>query len=145
MSAFRLPLRALANPAPVVRQTSKALIANTAPNLNTRSLLRPSLISRADITNPCVSRGFAPNSFAGPSRRFFASRTSLLSAEGKSQENNGAGSKPAQSQSKGLKYLIVLGVLGVVGAVYHKEITHGYRAAERSGRVVGTLAVCINE
>lgn len=145
MSAFRLPLRALANPAPVVRQTPKASIANTSLGLDTRSLLRPSLISGAQVTKPCVSWGFVPNSFAGPSRRFFASKTSLLSAEGKSQENSGAGSKPAQSQSKGLKYLIVLGVLGVVGAVYHKEITHGYRAAKRSGRVVGTLAVCINE
>lgn len=44
-----------------------------------------------------------------------------------------------------LKYLIVLGVLGVGAVTFSDEFQHAYRAAARSGRVVGTLAVCINE
>jgi aarF domain-containing kinase len=61
-----------------------------------------------------------------------------------SQQNDGPKAKPPQS-NKAIKYLIALSILGAGAVVYSDEIKHAYHAAGRSGRVVGTLAVCINE
>lgn len=35
--------------------------------------------------------------------------------------------------------------LGVGGIVFTDELKHAYQGAQRSGRVIGALAVCINE
>jgi aarF domain-containing kinase len=37
------------------------------------------------------------------------------------------------------------GALGVTGLAFTDDIKHAYKAVERTGRVVGTLFVCINE
>ena len=37
------------------------------------------------------------------------------------------------------------GTLGVTAVAFSDDIKHSYRGVERTGRVVGTLAVCINE
>ncbi|KAJ5712765.1 ABC1 family protein MCP2 [Penicillium malachiteum] len=141
MSAFRLQLRALTNPTPVVRQSSKASI--TRPSFSGISLRTP-LVSRTTIQQPWSSRQPAPSLITVPSRRGFASKAPLSFTETQGQQNNGAGSKP-KSKGKGIKYLVVLGTLGVVTVVYSNELQHVYGAAKRSGRVVGTLAVCIND
>lgn len=47
--------------------------------------------------------------------------------------------------NKTLKYAVVGGVLGAGTIFYWDDIQHLYRAASRTGRVVGALAVCINE
>lgn len=59
---------------------------------------------------------------------------------------NNSGWKQGSGRSqKKLKYVVIGGVV-VVGAVaFSDKVQHGYRAAERTGRVVGALAVCINE
>lgn len=38
-----------------------------------------------------------------------------------------------------------VGTVGAGALFFTDEIKHGYAAAERTGRVVSTLAVCINE
>ena len=37
------------------------------------------------------------------------------------------------------------GALGVTAVAFTDDVRHAYEAAERTGRVVSTLAVCINE
>ena len=37
------------------------------------------------------------------------------------------------------------GTLGVAALAFSDDIKHSYKAVERTGRVVGTLFVCINE
>jgi hypothetical protein len=37
------------------------------------------------------------------------------------------------------------GTLGLTALVFQDEAKHAYRAVERTGRVAGTLALCINE
>lgn len=38
-----------------------------------------------------------------------------------------------------------VGTLGAGGLLFGGDVKHAYAAVERSGRVVSTLAVCINE
>lgn len=143
-AAIRLPLRTLANPALVARETSKASSVGASSNLVANSL-RKTLSPSRSITQPWSPRPYEPITRAALSRRCFATRTSpLLTAETNSQQNNGPKVKPARSR-KVIVYLIALGVLGAGAVAYSDQIKHGYQAARRSGRVVGTLALCINE
>ncbi|OJJ44761.1 hypothetical protein ASPZODRAFT_100909 [Penicilliopsis zonata CBS 506.65] len=59
--------------------------------------------------------------------------------------SHGAGARPTRSQRKLVKYAVAGSVASAGYLFYADEIKHLYRAAERSGRVVGTLAVCIND
>ncbi|KAJ5889865.1 hypothetical protein N7504_010675 [Penicillium tannophilum] len=143
-AAIRLPLRTLANPALVARETSKASSVGASSNLVANSL-RQTLSPSRSITQPWSPRSYEPITRAALSRRCFATRTSpLLTAETNSQQNNGPKVKPPRSR-KVIGYLIALGVLGAGAVVYSDQIKHGYQAARRSGRVVGTLALCIND
>jgi aarF domain-containing kinase len=56
----------------------------------------------------------------------------------------------AKSGKKGgfMRKVVVLAVVGLLGAgavTLSPDAKHAYEAAKRSGRVAGTLAVCINE
>lgn len=66
-------------------------------------------------------------------------------SSGPAAQGPGAGQSQGRGNKKALKYAIVGGVLGVGVIVYWDEVQHLYRAAARTGRVVGALAVCINE
>lgn len=62
----------------------------------------------------------------------------------------GTGSQSAKSKPKSKKKGRVLfaaagGALGVTAVALTDDVRHAYGAAERTGRVVSTLAVCINE
>src|SRR6266487_754834 len=46
---------------------------------------------------------------------------------------------------RALQYATAGGTLGVAALAFSDDIKHGYIAAERTGRVMTTLAVCINE
>jgi aarF domain-containing kinase len=46
---------------------------------------------------------------------------------------------------RALQYATAGGTLGVTALAFSDDIKHGYAAAERTGRVMTTLAVCINE
>lgn len=144
-AAFRVPLRAFANPATAIRQTSTTSIASPALSLGA---VRPSSLPLGSIASKLWSlQSSEVRSQTTSFSRCFSTRNSpLRSAEENVTKNEGVKSKPGPSQSKKpIALLVVLGLLGVGAAVYSEELKHGYGAARRSGRVVGTLAVCINE
>lgn len=62
------------------------------------------------------------------------------SAQGEKKQSN-----TGKSGKKWITYGIIGGVIAVGAVTFSDDARHIYRAAERSGRVVGTLAVCINE
>jgi aarF domain-containing kinase len=62
-------------------------------------------------------------------------------AAGGQGKQSGTG-KPGK---KWIKYGVIGGVILVGAVTFSSDAKHLYRAAERTGRVVGTLAVCINE
>ena len=59
----------------------------------------------------------------------------------------GNGFPKSKSRGKGRVLLAAGSALGVSTAAvaFGDDVRHAYGAAERTGRVVGTLAVCINE
>ncbi|KAJ5655496.1 hypothetical protein N7507_007446 [Penicillium longicatenatum] len=142
-AAVRVPLRTLANPALVAREISKASSVSASSSLVANSLRKTFSSSRV-ITQSRSPRLYEPIPSAALSRRCFASRTSPLLTAETSQQNDGPKAKPPQS-NKAIKYLTALIILGAGAVVYSDEIKHAYHAAGRSGRVVGTLAVCIND
>lgn len=140
--ACRVPLRAFANPATVIGQTAKPLISGASFHTVTNR----SPVSRA-VT--CQTRKFSKheyNSFSASWRRCYVSSQAKdkLNA-GKNPGNKGQSSGPGPLQRKPVRFLVVLALLGAGALVFSDEIQHAYRAAVRSSRVVGTLAVCINE
>ncbi|KAJ6108062.1 hypothetical protein N7523_009385 [Penicillium sp. IBT 18751x] len=139
MSALcRLPLRAFVSPAAVI---SKPLSSTASFHTIAKPSLR-SLPSRESIT-PSRSRHAARQElFTG--RWYSSPSQGGLNAE-KISENKSKDSGSSQGQRKAIKYLAVFGALGLGAVVFSDQLMHAYRAAARSGRVVGTLAVCIND
>ncbi|KAL4964812.1 ABC1 kinase family protein [Aspergillus stella-maris] len=138
--ALRTPLRGFArDPAPVSRYTSNYTPARLAqkntPTSSSRGVFGP-LRSNLVTVPPRDSRAA------------FSTKTSRLSeaqqaATGQGKKSGTGSGSPGKN--KWIKYGIVGGVL-VVGAVtFSDDARHIYRAAARTGRVVGTLAVCIND
>lgn len=77
-------------------------------------------------------------------RASFSTRTTVLSGpESPHDANKKTGS--GQSRGKTIKYVVIGGTLLVGAVVFSDDVQHLYRAAARTGRVVGALAVCINE
>lgn len=100
---------------------------------------RASTLARTSTCPQCSRRQLLS------SKNNYSTRTPTFFSPGKPNNTRRKQSEPGRSQRKGLKYVIVGGVV-VVGAVaFSDQVRHGYRAAERTGRVVGALAVCINE
>ncbi|KAJ5113457.1 ABC1 family protein MCP2 [Penicillium angulare] len=141
-ATFCSPLRALANPALVVRQTPKASIVNTSLGLPRSAAFHTSFPSRTAFTKPCSSRLPKRNIFAAPSCRNFATTTrTLLSAE----EKEAALKLPRTPRRRVFRLFLNLGLGALAVWVWWDYLEHPYEAAKRSGRVVGTLAVCIND
>jgi aarF domain-containing kinase len=54
--------------------------------------------------------------------------------------------KSARSRKRGTVLVAAAGgALGVTAVAFTDDVRHAYEAVERTGRVVSTLAVCINE
>lgn len=143
----RVPLRAaFASPATHIRQTSTTSISSNSFGPIASRALCTSYLSRAPSPQFCLRQSHERAQLATSSKRSFATTSShLLPARPSTPENNGSDSNPGQSQRRVIKYLLLLGILGVGAVVYSDELKHAYGAARRSGRVGGTLAVCINE
>lgn len=143
--ARRVPLRAFANPAPVRQK----VIANASLGLLAIPTSRPSPRCQA-VTVPrwSLSNYSRPSLSSLSSRGFVTKSSPLLSAENKIKEpaaGHTSGANSSKPKSNKLKYWIALGVLGTIAVTVSDAANHAYQAARRSGRVVGALAVCINE
>lgn len=139
MSAPRVPLR-LANSTPAIRQAITAWTPGSscfATSPPFRALSSICQFKAASWKQPCDLQTFS----AVPRRGYATKTPTLFSA--KAQSNGGQSANTGQTRL--IKYLVVLGALGVGAAFFSNELKHAYHAAGRSGRVVGTLAVCINE
>lgn len=138
MSALcRLPLRAFASPAAVLGKPPSI----SAPfHSIAKSSLRPS--PSRDVITPWSHHVERQALVSG--RWYSSSSLGGLEAEKISEKKTGDSSQ-SKGQRKTIKYLAVFGVLGLGAVVFSDQYMHAYRAAARSGRVVGTLAVCINE
>lgn len=79
------------------------------------------------------------------SKNNYSTRTPSFFSPGTPNNAGRKQSEPGRSQRKGLKYVIIGGVVVAGAAAFSDQVRHGYCAAERTGRVVGALAVCINE
>jgi aarF domain-containing kinase len=60
-------------------------------------------------------------------------------------KSNASEVKSSPANRNYFKYLVILGLLGGGAFAFSDDVKHIYGAVRRSGRVVGTLAVCINE
>lgn len=139
MSALcRLPLRAFASPAAVIGKPPSI-------SASFHSIAKPSLRSSPsrEIITPSWSRHVQRQALS-KGRWYSSPSQGGLNAE-KISENKTKDSGSSKGQRKAIKYLVVLSVLGLGAVVFSDQYMHAYRAAARSGRVVGTLAVCINE
>lgn len=145
-AACRVPLRAFANPATVIGLTPKALVSGASFHTIAKSSPRKLSVSRATSAQLWKSSKYEPKSLAASWGRCYSSNPPKDGSDSeKSSGDRGQSRKSSPSQGRLIKYLVVLGVLGVGAVATSDEIKHAYRAAARSGRVVGTLAVCINE
>ncbi|KAJ5339238.1 hypothetical protein N7452_005966 [Penicillium brevicompactum] len=131
MSAVcRVPWRAFKiEPATVIGKTPKAT-SSGSPFSTSSTLSRPSARSLYNVP-PCQA--------FSASRRAFSAKVPLLSGE---RPESG---KATGSQRRLIKWLVVAGIVGVGAVTFSEQAGHAYGAAKRSGRVVGTLAVCIND
>ncbi|KAL4878591.1 ABC1 family-domain-containing protein [Aspergillus karnatakaensis] len=134
--ALRTPLRAFGvGPAPVVRYTSKYALKEPAPQI--AHALSPRPATGANRLNHALV------SLRNP-RTFFSTKSDGLAAPEGTAGGQGKQSD-ARPGNRWIKYGVAGGII-VVGAVaFSDDVKHYYRAAERTGRVVGTLAVCIND
>ncbi|KAJ5176338.1 ABC1 family protein MCP2 [Penicillium canariense] len=147
-AALRGPLRACTNPVTVIGQPFKASIACGASfHTNTIPLLRAFLPLRRNTAQSWSHhQRYEPNSGLSSWKRSFSTRSSpLFSADATRSKSNGPEAKSIPTSRKYVKYLIILGVLGIGALALSDNVKHVYGAARRSGRVVGTLAVCIND
>ncbi|KAL4906436.1 hypothetical protein BDW74DRAFT_150350 [Aspergillus multicolor] len=135
--ALRTPLRALGDPATILRYTASSCAPSELPLRSSHTLLRG-----------CVSSWIQPNKTNFPGRDFrkpFSTKTSYRSEGQQTAGGHGKHSEPGQSGRKWVKYGIIGGTIVVGAFAFFDEVRHAYRAAARTGRVVGTLAVCIND
>ncbi|KAG0156830.1 hypothetical protein PDIDSM_4011 [Penicillium digitatum] len=80
------------------------------------------------------------------SRRSFSVKGSpLLYAETESKHKSENGSNVNSLQRSAIKWFFLGSILGLGAVTFSDQVEHAFQAAKRSGRVVGTLAVCIND
>ncbi|GAA82597.1 ubiquinone biosynthesis protein [Aspergillus luchuensis IFO 4308] len=145
---LRIPLRASNfDPAAVIRSAAKPSLACHPGNFAPLSSISHRLVSSNSVTTPpaSCSKRFSGRIAQSIPRATYATRTSPLSESANSGQSDGKRSGSGQSRSKAIKYAVIGGTLVVGAVVFSDQVQHFYRAAARTGRVVGTLAVCIND
>lgn len=146
-AAIRVPLRAFKiDPATVIGKTPKPLPSGSSISLTSNSSLRQSP-SYGTINGSSWGRSVSSQgSTLAASRRSFSVKASpLLSAETKSQHKSENGPNMSASQRSVIRWFLIGSILGLGAVTFSDQAEHAFQAAKRSGRVVGTLAVCINE
>ncbi|KKK13912.1 hypothetical protein P175DRAFT_0487784 [Aspergillus ochraceoroseus IBT 24754] len=135
--ALRTPLRASSfDPSPViVRYTS---------NLTPKGLSLQHSLGYRWVSSE--SRSAFATAQRCPSGRFIPRATFSTGPRGlfgSQQTAGGGGGK--QPQRKWIKYAVIGGAAAVGAVAFSDQVQHFYRAAQRTGRVVGALVVCIND
>ncbi|KAL4873134.1 hypothetical protein BDV12DRAFT_182400 [Aspergillus spectabilis] len=134
--ALRTPLRAFGvDPAPIVRYTSSYALRE--PTHRIAHTLSCRSISGATRLNTAT--------FPHRASRAFSIKPDGLSGSQETAGGQGKQSGTGQSGKGWIKYGVIGGTIVVGALAFSDDVRHLYRAAERTGRVVGTLAVCIND
>ncbi|KAL4978099.1 ABC1 family-domain-containing protein [Aspergillus desertorum] len=135
--ALRTPLGALGDPASVLRYTASHCAFRVPA-------------TRSPYKSPCrwqcsSFRSSKATFTQRKSRTPFSTKNSYRSEAQQTDGGQRKQSQTAQSGKKWIKYGIIGGTI-VVGAVaFSDDVRHIYQAAARTGRVVGTLTICIND
>jgi aarF domain-containing kinase len=95
---------------------------------------------------------------AAPTRSVWTCRQCLQQSRGsrigdqvrgytRSSNTHGNGSTKSGKSKRSGRVVVAAagGALGVTAVAFTDDVRHAYEAVERTGRVVSTLAVCINE
>ncbi|OOF97770.1 hypothetical protein ASPCADRAFT_205027 [Aspergillus carbonarius ITEM 5010] len=146
-AALRIPLRASNfDPAAVIRSSKPSLAVPSSASAAPTACLPRRLIFSSTTTPPVLCSQRFPGRLA-PSvpRATYATRTSPLFESAKAEQQDRDQSGSGQSRRKAIKYAVIGGTIVVGAVVFSDQVQHLYRAAARTGRVVGTLAVCIND
>lgn len=137
-AAHRVPWRAFkVVPASVIGKTPYASRFSPLSSLS-HSLQRPPV-------------RFTCNPLSLTARRSFSARVPLLSRQqGRTWKSAGSRRADGRVLLKALAYIGIFGIFELyvfwdLNVYIYEQARHVYGALKRSGRVVGTLAVCINE
>ncbi|KAE8323329.1 ABC1 family-domain-containing protein [Aspergillus sergii] len=146
-AALRAPLRASDfAPAPVLRYTSSApwirpFQRASGPSSVHRSVSNSAqAFSKARQLHPRV-----PLVASRPHASYSIKTSALFGAAEKANGNGRKSSGSEWSRRKVITYTVVGGTIVIGVVAFSDNVQHLYRAAARTGRVVGTLAVCIND
>ncbi|CEL02608.1 Putative Ubiquinone biosynthesis protein [Aspergillus calidoustus] len=136
--ALRTPLRALSlEPMPIVRYTP----SYSLKDLPLRRTVTYASTRRYGHSSSPLTTTVKPSWPRAP----FSTRTSVLNESQQAAGGQGKQSGTGKPGKKWIKYGVIGGVILVGAVTFSSDAKHLYRAAERTGRVVGTLAVCIND
>jgi aarF domain-containing kinase len=148
-AALRTPLRASDfDPAAVFRYKPNGVFFSRFMkyNYSSPSSLRSATFARSSLEGVFRHHSHSRSSFRTcPSSQFYSTKTPTLPEEVESRDNRSGHSGSQWSRRRILKYAVIAGVAGAAAVTLSDDAKHLYRAAQRTGRVVGTLAVCINE
>ncbi|GAQ07840.1 cytokinesis protein sepH [Aspergillus lentulus] len=148
-AALRNPLRASDfDPAALFRYNPNRffLSQSSKRNHSSASSLRSPIFFQTPLRGTCQHHSHARPSFRTcPSSRYYSTKSPTLPEEVESRDNRSDHSSSQESRTRILKYAIIAGVAGAAAVTLSDDAQHIYRAAQRTGRVVGTLAVCIND
>lgn len=143
--ANQIPLRASNfGPGAVLRQISNLPRSRPYHSSATSSLLRYTHTPAATIPSP-FRRQYSGRRLVSVHKNHYSTKTAPLLSPEKPNNNGRKQSESGQSQKKVIKYAVIGGVVVVLAVAFSDKVQHAYRAAARSGRVAGALAVCINE
>ncbi|KAJ5320378.1 hypothetical protein PENANT_c010G07059 [Penicillium antarcticum] len=145
-AALRLPWRAIkSDPVTVIGKTSIVSTFGSRSRLTATSQLRSSPFASASGA-PLWGCTRVPSSLISTtsSGRCFSTRTLTLLSQVQSEAGTKKSGKKGGFRRK-VVILAIVGLLGVGAVTLSPDAKHAYEAAKRSGRVAGTLAVCIND
>ncbi|KAB8216832.1 ABC1 family-domain-containing protein [Aspergillus novoparasiticus] len=146
-AALRAPLRASDfAPAPVLRYTSSAPWIRPFQRASGPSSVHRSVSNSAQAFSKARQlRPRVPLVASRPHASYSTKTSALFGAAEKANGNGRKSSGSEWSRRKVITYTVVGGTIVIGVVAFSDNVQHLYRAAARTGRVVGTLAVCIND
>ncbi|RAQ58349.1 ubiquinone biosynthesis protein [Aspergillus flavus] len=146
-AALRAPLRASDfAPAPVLRYTSSAPWIRPFQRASGPSSVHRSVSNSAQAFSKARQlRPRVPLVALRPHASYSTKTSNLFGAAEKANGNGRKSSGSEWSRRKVITYTVVGGTIVIGVVAFSDNAQHLYRAAARTGRVVGTLAVCIND